>query len=98
MKRKITTQKKANKKDSNNEMDAWLEKADFSEAIKKGVWVHRNKGRPSLGRKISLIIPEETIEQITYIAKGMAMGYQTLARAFLVQKAEEEFKNKKKAG
>lgn len=97
MKRKITTQKKENKQDSGEEMDVWLEKTDFSEDIKNGVWVHRSKGRPRLGRKISLIIPEETIEQITYMAKGKAMGYQTLARAFLVEKTDEEFKNKKTA-
>lgn len=97
MKRKATTQKKAVKKDSGDEMDQWLANADFSEAIKNGVWVRRDKGRPRLGRKISLIIPEETIEKLTYVAKGKGMGYQTLARAFLVEKADEEFKNKKTA-
>jgi predicted DNA binding CopG/RHH family protein len=46
-------------------------------------------GRKKIGKRISLILPEETILELNQISKEKGMGYQTLARMFILEKIEE---------
>lgn len=42
-------------------------------------------GRPRIGRKISLTLPEELIDKLKKEAQKRGMGYQTYARMLLME-------------
>ncbi len=81
-------------------LEEWLEKVDLSDAIEsafeKGNIVSLKAGRKKIGKRVSLILPEDSILQLTQLSKEKGMGYQTLARMFILEKIEET--SKKKAG
>lgn len=102
MKEKNT--KKVNQDSKSNQQDdiieEWLEKTDLSDAIEsafdKGNVIQIKAGRKKIGKRVSLILPEDSILQLTQLSKEKGMGYQTLARMFILEKIEET--KKKKAG
>lgn len=61
-------------------IDQWLDKVDLSENIKKGVVVQGRTGRPAVGSKISITLPDDLIIQLKHAAEKRAIGYQTLIR------------------
>lgn len=61
-------------------VDQWLEQADLSENIKSGVVVEDRKGRPAVGSKISITLPDDLIVELKRAAETRAIGYQTLIR------------------
>lgn len=74
-------------------MEDWLDKTDLSSAItksfEKGHVVPAKIGRKKIGKRISLILAEETIVQLTKLSKEKGIGYQTLARMFILEKIDE---------
>lgn len=61
-------------------IDEWLDKTDLSENIKQGVVVQGRKGRPPVGSKISITLPDDLIVELKEAAGKRAIGYQTLIR------------------
>ncbi len=47
-------------------------------------------GRPRIGKKISLTLPEELIDKLKREAQKKGMGYQTYARMLLMEKMTEQ--------
>lgn len=93
--------KKNSKLNQQDEMlEEWLDKVDLSDVIEsafdKGNVVPLKAGRKKIGKRVSLILPEDSIRQLTQLSKEKGMGYQTLARMFILEKIEETAK--KKAG
>ena len=95
---------KRKRKSQMEEVDAQLERTDFSEvatgqAIKMAD-VHearRKRGRPSVGKRRSIILPDELVERIQRIAdKFNVGGYQPMIRLILSEKLEEYEKRAKK--
>ncbi len=102
MKEKDMLKTKQNSKlnPQDEKLEEWLEKVDLSDAI-ESAFEKRNVvplkvGRKKIGKRVSLILPEESIVQLTQLSKEKGMGYQTLARMFILEKIEET--SKKKAG
>lgn len=82
-KRKSTDQEKIDK-----QVDEWMDKTDFSKAIAKGK-VIPGRGRPAIGTKISLTLPEELIRELKEAAEKRSIGYQTMIRMIV----KENIKN-----
>ena len=61
-------------------IDKWLEKTDLSENIRNGVVIQGRKGRPAVGSKISITLPDDLISELKQAAGKRAIGYQTLIR------------------
>jgi predicted DNA binding CopG/RHH family protein len=78
------------------EFDEWSEKNDLGKFIENGASVampglkERSAGRPRIGKKITLILPEEAIEDLRRRAKKKGMGYQTFARMVLMDLPPDE--------
>lgn len=53
---------------------------DLSENIENGDIIFGRKGRPSVGSKISITLPDELIVELKNAAAKKAIGYQTLIR------------------
>lgn len=88
-----------------DDVDAALEKADFSEVTTKHAFkmaeIHESRekrGRPSVGKRRSIILPDELIERIKKVADKLNIGgYQPLIRLILSEKlAEYENRAKKR--
>lgn len=81
---------KSKKQEQNQMMKEWLDKTDLSNAITKAFErnhiVPAKVGRKKIGKRISLVLPEETITQLTELSKEKGIGYQTLARMFILEK------------
>ena len=83
------------------EFDIWCEENDLGQFITSGASVAMpglkdkkatGAGRPRIGKKITLILPEEVIENLRERAKKKGMGYQTFARMILMDVPSEEKK------
>jgi predicted DNA binding CopG/RHH family protein len=78
------------------EFDEWSEENDLGKFIEIGASVpmpglkERSAGRPRIGKKITLILPEEAIEDLRRRAKKKGMGYQTFARMVLMELPPDE--------
>lgn len=87
-----------------DDVDARLEKADFSNVTLKHAVamdeVHEareTRGRPSVGKRRSIILPDELIERIKKVAEKLNIGgYQPLIRLILSEKLGEYEKRAKK--
>lgn len=79
---KKTTKEKSNRAIADDEtaIDQWLDSTDLSENISTGALVKGRKGRPAVGRKISITLPDELIVELKMAADKRAIGYQTLIR------------------
>jgi hypothetical protein len=87
---------KKTKADSDEEFERWFESTDTGSLVKEGQATgmagiaSRGPGRPRIGRKISLILPEETIQDLTKRAARRGMGYQTYVRMVLMNLKEDD--------
>ena len=87
-----------------DDVDAALEKADFSEVTTKHALkmaeIHESRekrGRPSVGKRRSIILPDELIERIKKVADKLNIGgYQPLIRLILSEKLAEYEKRARK--
>jgi predicted DNA binding CopG/RHH family protein len=79
---KKTTKKKSNKTIASEEaaIDQWLDITDQSDSIAAGDVVKGRKGRPPVGSKISITLPDDLIIELKIAADKRAIGYQTLIR------------------
>lgn len=88
---------KRKKKSRMEEIDAELEMADFSRVTTKHAVkmaelheAREKRGRPSVGKRRSIILPDELIERIKKVADKMNIGgYQPLIRLILSEKLME---------
>ena len=88
------------KRQNDYDMDEELENFEITEEVMKNarlIPAKNSAGRKKIGRRISIVLPEEVIEELTDIGKQKGLGYQTIARLFIMQKVEDE-KILKKAG
>lgn len=82
------------------DLDDELDNFEITEEVMKDarfIPAKNGAGRKKIGRRISIVLPEEVIEELTDIGKQKGLGYQTIARLFIMQKVEDE-KSIKKAG
>ena len=85
---------------NDDDMDEELENFEITDEVMSKarlIPAKNNAGRKKIGRRISIVLPEEVIEELTDIGKQKGLGYQTIARLFIMQKVEDE-KSLKKAG
>lgn len=61
-------------------IDDWLDGTDLSKNIKSGDVIKGRKGRPAVGSKISITLPDDLILELKVAAEKRAIGYQTLIR------------------
>ena len=82
----------------NYNLDNELEDFEITEEnIKNAAWIPEKKGRKAIGKRVSIILPEDLINTLILLGKEKGLGYQTLARVMLLEKVEE-IEKKKKAG
>ena len=85
------------KNSTEDNFDELFENTDFGTEIKNPVWVkasERKGGRPKIGRKLSIILPEELISTLEKAAKKKGVGYQTLIRIICTEKVNEYLNEK----
>jgi predicted DNA binding CopG/RHH family protein len=81
--------KKENITRSSDELfDELFENTDFGDSKVEGVMIRR-KGRPPIGRKFNVVMPEELIHLIEKAAKKKGVGYQTMIRIICSEKVSE---------
>jgi len=79
-----------------DDFDEWFQTADLSPALEtaKGHLIEdlvkRGAGRPRLGKKVTLILPESVIEDLRARGLKKGMGYQTYARMILMNIKDDE--------
>ena len=83
------------KKQKKYDLDEELDKVDLTQHIEKAQWISkeqnpRNAGRKKIGKRVSIILPAEVIEKLQAMSKTRGLGYQTLARLFIMQKINDE--------
>jgi len=92
------------KKLSMDDVDKVLEKTDFSNVSTKhavkmtDIYEEREKrGRPSVGKRRSIILPDALVERLIEVAEKLNIGgYQPLIRLILSEKIEEYEKKPKR--
>ncbi len=83
----------------NYNLDNELEDLEITEEhFKKAAWIPAKKGRKTIGKRVSIILPEDLIKSLVTLGKEKGLGYQTLARVILLEKIEELEAKKKKVG
>ncbi len=83
----------------NYNLDEEFEKLEITEEhFKKAAWIPVKKGRKAIGKRVSIILPEDLINTLITLGKEKGLGYQTLARVMLLEKVEEIEGKKKKVG
>jgi hypothetical protein len=98
------TATKRKQKTQMEEVDLELDQADFSDVTIKHVVkmaeIHETRekrGRPSVGKRRSIILPDDLIERIKKVADKLNIGgYQPLIRLILSEKLAEYEKRAKK--
>ena len=90
-----STKKPLTRQQEEDEFDEWFQNTDLGPLLKdvKGVLIPPLKtrmGRPKIGKKITLTLPEETIEDLRKRAAKKGMGYQTFARMILMELPPDE--------
>lgn len=76
-------------------LDTWLEENDVGsllENVEPQLISPKSQrmGRPRIGKKITLTLPEETIEALRIRAAKKGLGYQTYARMILMSIKDDE--------
>lgn len=46
-------------------------------------------GRPHIGRKVAITLPEELIEELRQAGEARGLGYQTMARVILTERISD---------
>jgi hypothetical protein len=78
------------------DLDHWCEENDLGGLIPEGQGdvipglVKKRAGRPRIGKKITLTLPEETIEDLRVRGAKLGLGYQTYARMILMGLKDEK--------
>jgi hypothetical protein len=78
------------------ELDAWCEENDLGNLIPEGQGdvipglAKKRAGRPRIGKKITLTLPEETIDDLRARGAKLGLGYQTYARMILMGLKDEK--------
>lgn len=80
---------------SDAEFDDWFEKTDVGPLladVEPQVIspAPKRMGRPRIGKKITLTLPEETIEDLRARGAKLGLGYQTYARMVLMGLKDEK--------
>lgn len=87
------------KMQKNYNLDDELENLEITEQhFEKAAFIPAKKGRKTIGKRVSIILPDELIKSLMVLGKEKGLGYQTLARVMLVEKVEELKAKKKKVG
>ena len=71
------------KKLNDKKFEEEFEKTDFSKSGVKPTLIkasQRKGGRPKIGRKLSIILPENLIVKLQHAGKKRGVGYQTMIR------------------
>ena len=71
------------------EVDQWLENTDLSESIAKAKDMPARRGRKPVGTKISIVLPEDLIDQLRNAADKRSIGYQTLIRIIVSENVKK---------
>lgn len=86
------------KSQENDDAD-WFNNTDFgknSENVHGALWKKNlgiiKKGRKPIGKRLNIVLSEETIEELKVLSKKKGLGYQTLIRTFVLEKIEEQKK------
>lgn len=78
------------------EIDRWCEENDLGKHIPEGQGdvipglAKKRSGRPRIGKKITLTLSDETIEDLRVRGAKLGMGYQTYARMVLMKLKDEK--------
>ena len=78
------------------ELDIWCEENDLGSLIAEGQGdvipglAKKRAGRPRIGKKITLTLPEDTIEDLRLRGAKLGLGYQTYARMVLMGLKDEK--------
>lgn len=78
--------------------DQICEVNDLGEFVPAGLGVlipglaKKRAGRPRIGKKITLTLPEDTIEHLRVLGAKKGLGYQTYARMVLMSLPDDEKK------
>jgi hypothetical protein len=80
---------------SDAEFDAWFEATDVGPLLadvepQVVSPAPKRMGRPRIGKKITLTLPEETIEDLRTRGAKRGLGYQTYARMVLMGLKDDE--------
>lgn len=89
MKKKTT---KNIKKTHEDKFDEFFMNTDFSRSGIEPVLIktsERKGGRPKIGRKLSIVLPEELIKQLQIAGKMKGVGYQTMIRIICSENVDE---------
>ncbi|MBP9706497.1 MAG: hypothetical protein KBD78_02575 [Oligoflexales bacterium] len=89
MKAKTIKKESPDTADEDSAIEQWLDKSDLSENIKNGAVVQGRKGRPAVGSKISITLPDDLIIELKKAANKRAIGYQTLIRMIVKENIKE---------
>ena len=76
-------------------LDTWLEENDVGSLLENVEPqlispTSQRMGRPRIGKKITLTLPEETIKDLRIRAAKRGLGYQTYARMILMSIKDDE--------
>lgn len=83
---------KNTKKNHDEDFDKLFMDTDFGKSEIEPVLIkasERKGGRPKIGRKLSIILPEEVIKQLITAGKMKGVGYQTMIRIICTEKVDE---------
>ncbi len=78
------------------ELDTWCEENDLGSLLPEGQGhvipglATKRAGRPRIGKKITLTLPEDTIEDLRVRGAKLGLGYQTYARMILMGLSKDE--------
>lgn len=89
MKKKTT---KNTKKDLDKDFDELFMDTDFGGSGVEPILIkaaERKGGRPKIGRKLSIVLPEDVIKQLIAAGKMKGVGYQTMIRIICTEKVDE---------
>ena len=80
------------RKNTTQDFDELFENTDFGDTDVDGVVIKR-KGRPPIGRKFNVVMPEELIGLLEKAGKQKGVGYQTMIRIICTEKIDDYLKD-----
>lgn len=80
------------RKNTTQDFDELFENTDFGDTDVEGVVIKR-KGRPPIGRKFNVVMPEELIGLLEKAGKQKGVGYQTMIRIICTEKIDDYLKD-----
>lgn len=80
--------------EAEDQFEEWFQETDLGTlpGAEQGVLLDASEriGRPRIGKKISLTLPEELIDKLKREAQKKGIGYQTYARMILMEKMTDK--------